>query len=75
MPEIIKHSADTKNRERFFCPRPLKFVAIDILRKLVTTPHKNMYLLIILDRFSELVQTVPHQKITAKAVAKALAVY
>lgn len=50
---------------------PLTFVAIDILGELVTTSRENKYLLVISDRFSKLIRTVPLRTITAEAVPKA----
>lgn len=49
----------------------LDFVAIVILGELTETPRKNCYLLVIAERFCELVQTVPPKRITATAVAQA----
>lgn len=46
-------------------------VAINILRELVTTSHKDRYLLVISNRFCTPVQTVWFRAITAGTVAKA----
>ena len=45
--------------------------AIDILRELIKTPRGICYMLVISDRFSKLVRTVPIKKVTASEVAKA----
>ena len=50
---------------------PLEFVAIGILGELIKTPRGNCYMLVISDRFSKLVRTVPLKKVTASEVAKA----
>lgn len=63
-----KHNSEMK----LFPPSaPLEYVAIDILGELPKTKRKNKYLLIISDRFSKLVRTVPMKRITAAAVAEA----
>jgi transposase InsO family protein len=48
---------------------PLDYVAIDILGPLPRTKKGNQYLLVIADRFSKLVRTVPLSRITAAIVA------
>ena len=50
---------------------PLEFVSIDLLGELIRTKRGNWYLLVIVDRFSKLVRTVPMKRITAIEVAKA----
>ena len=50
---------------------PPEFVAIDILGELIKTPRGSCYMLVISDRFSKLVRTVPLKKVTASEVAKA----
>ena len=50
---------------------PLEFVAIDILGELIKTPRGNCNMLVISDRFSKLVRTVPLKTVTASEVAKA----
>ena len=50
---------------------PLEFVAIDILGELIKTPRGNRYMLVISDRFSKLVRTVPLKKVTSSEVPKA----
>jgi len=52
---------------------PLEYVAIDILGPLPRTKQGNQYLLVIADRFSKLVRTVPLKRITALSVAQAFA--
>lgn len=57
---------------RFFLAlAPSAIVAINILGEHVTTLSKNKNYMVILDRFSELVQMVLLLTITAKVVAKA----
>ena len=50
---------------------PLESVCIDILGELVRTPRGNRYLLVIVDRFTKLVKTVPLKNISASSVARA----
>ena len=50
---------------------PLEFVSIDILGELIATKRGHRFILVITDRFSKLVRTVPLKKITAVAVAQA----
>ena len=45
-------------------------MAIDILRVLIKAPRGNRYMLVISDRFSKLIWTVPLKKIAASEVAK-----
>lgn len=49
----------------------LVFVAIDILGQLITTKRGIRFLLVITNRLSELVKTVPLKNTTAGAIAKA----
>ena len=60
-----------KELRLFPASSPLEFVAIDLLGELIKTPRGNRFLLVISDRFSKLVRTVPMKTITAEAVAKA----
>jgi Integrase core domain len=53
----------------FPAQEPLDYVAIDILGPLPRTRKGNQYLLVIADRFSKLVRTVPLPRITATIVA------
>ena len=55
----------------FPATRPLESVSIDILGELIQTPRGNRYLLVICDRFTKLVRTVPLRRITTLVVAKA----
>ena len=50
---------------------PLEFVSIDILGELIRTKRGHRFLLVITDRFSKLVRTVPLKRITAADIAKA----
>ena len=49
---------------------PLESVCIDILGELIRTPRGNRYLLVIVDRFTKMVRTIPVKTITAAEVAK-----
>ena len=62
---------NTKEMKLFTPKAPLEFVAIDILGELITTKRGNRYILVISDRYSKLVQTVPLKKITAAHIAQA----
>jgi hypothetical protein len=55
----------------FPAPGPLEFVAIDILGPLPKTRAGMQYVLVIMDRFSKLVRTVPLKTITADTVCNA----
>ena len=46
-------------------------MCIDILGELIRSPRGNKYLLVIVDRFTKLVRTVPLKRITASEVARA----
>ena len=46
-----------------------EFVAIDILGELITTKRRNRYILVISDRYSKLVRTMPLKKISAAHIA------
>ena len=50
---------------------PLESVCIDILGELIWSPRGNKYLLVIVDRFTKLVRTVPLKRITSSEVARA----
>lgn len=50
---------------------PLEYVSIDILGELIRSKRGNRYLLVITDRFSKLVKTVPLKRITAPVIARA----
>ena len=67
----IKLRRVSKKMKLFPASGPLEFVAIDILGELIRTPRRNRYLLVISDRYSKLVRTVPLKKISAIEVAKA----
>ena len=60
-----------KNLRLFPATAPSESVAIHILGELLETPRGNLLLLVITDRFSKLVRTVPLAKITAQSVAQA----
>ena len=56
----------------FFTPNALlEFVAIDILGELITAMQGNRYILVISDRYSKLVRTVPLKKISAAHITQA----
>ena len=60
-----------KEHEGNEVPRaPLEFVAIDIFGELITTKQGNRYILVISDRYSKLVRTVPLKKITAAHIGQ-----
>ena len=46
-------------------------MCIDIVGELLRSPRRNKYLLVIVDRFTKLVRTVPLKRITASEVARA----
>ena len=69
--ERIKLRLKTKKMRLFPAKSPLESVSIDILGDLIRTPRNNRFLLVITDRFSKLVRTVPLKRITAASVAKA----
>ena len=50
---------------------PLESVSLDLLGELIRTPRGNRFLLVITDRFSKLVRSIPLKRITAYEVAKA----
>lgn len=56
------------------CPEngPLESVCIDILRERICTPGGNRYLIVILDRFTKLVRTIPTNTISSVEIAKHL---
>lgn len=55
----------------FPAEKPLEEVAMDMLGPLLRTPRGNINLLVIVDRFTKLVRTVPMGRVTAAEVAKA----
>ena len=62
---------NSKPMRLFPSSAPLEFLAIDLLGELIRTPRGNRFLLVITDRFSKLVRTVPLSSISAESVAKA----
>ncbi|CDF35613.1 unnamed protein product [Chondrus crispus] len=69
--ERVKLRRNTKQMKLFTPKAPLEFVAIDILGELITTKRGNRYILVISDRYSKLVRTVPLKKISAAHIAQA----
>lgn len=67
----VKPRKNTKNMKLFPARALLDFVAIDILGRIFSTRRGNKFLLVINNRFSKLVRTVPLKRITAFTVAKA----
>ena len=65
---LRKHSRFLK---LFPAVRPLEFVSIDILGPLTKSKRGNKYLVVMTDRYSKFVQTVPLRNITAWTLAKA----
>ena len=55
----------------FMARAPLEDVAMDLVGEFVTTPRGNKWLLVIVDRFTKLVRTVPMKNTEAYDVAKA----
>ena len=60
---------NSKQKHLFPAKAPLEFVSIDILGDLITTSQGKRFLLVITDRFSKLVRTVPLKRITEAAIA------
>ena len=69
--ERVKLRRKTKRLKLFPATAPLEALSIDLLGELIRTPHGNRWLLVITDRFSKLVRTVPLKRITASEIAKA----
>ncbi|CDF40678.1 unnamed protein product [Chondrus crispus] len=69
--ERVKLRKNAKEMQLFTPNAPLEFVAIDILGELMTTSRGNWYILVISDRYSKLVRTVPLKKISAAHIAQA----
>ena len=69
--ERVKLRKNTKEMKLFTPKAPLEFVAIDILGELITTKRGHRYILVVSDRYSKLVRTVPLQKFTAAHIAQA----
>ncbi|CDF32470.1 unnamed protein product [Chondrus crispus] len=68
--ERVKLRRNTKEMKLFTPKAPLEFVAIDILGELIITKRGNRYILVISDRYSKLVRTVPLKKISAAHIAQ-----
>jgi transposase InsO family protein len=73
--ECTKENSDLVKRHKalrlFPAAGPLDFVAIDLLGPLTRTKAGHQYLLVISDRFSKLVRTIPLRTITTYTVAVA----
>jgi Integrase zinc binding domain len=73
--ECDKENSDLVKRHQalqlFPANGPLEFVVIYILGPLTKTKNGNLYLLVISDRFSKLVRTIPLRPITTYTVAVA----
>ena len=67
----VKLRKRAKFMRLFPAKEPLEFVSIDLLGELIRTRRGNRFLLVIVDRFSKLVRTVPMKRITAIEAAKA----
>ena len=65
---LRQHSKELK---LFPAKAPLESVSIDILGELVTTKRKNCYLLVICDRYTKLVRTIPLSSISSNKVTLA----
>jgi hypothetical protein len=76
--QCTKENSDLVKRHKalklFPADGPLEFIAIDILGPLTKTKAGNQYLLVISDRFSKLVRTIPLRTITTYTVAVAFAI-
>jgi transposase InsO family protein len=74
--ECTKENSTLRKRSKeitlFPSEQPLDFVAIDILGPLTKTIKGHQYILVIADRFSKLVRTIPLTTITTFTVASAL---
>jgi hypothetical protein len=73
--DCTKENSSLRKRSKqitlFPAEQPLDFVAIDILGPLTKTIKGHQYLLVIADRFSKLVRTIPLKTITTFTVASA----
>ena len=69
--ERVKLRKNTKEMKLFTPNALLEFVAIDILGEIISTKRGIRYILVISDRYSKLVRTVPLKKITAAHIAHA----
>ena len=68
---IIKLRKNVGSLKLFPAKAPLESVCIDILGELIRTPRGHRYLLVITDRFSMLVRTIPLKTVSAVEVEKA----
>ena len=71
----IKLRRNSSKLKLFPAKAPLESVAMDILGQLIRTARGNRFLLVIVDRFSKLVRTVPLKRITAYSIAHAFVHY
>ena len=69
--ERVKLRRNSKRLRLFPAKGPLEETSIDILGELIRTPRGNKYLVVITDRFSKLVRTVPLKRIRASDIADA----
>ena len=69
--ERVTLRSNSKKMKLFPAKAPLESVSIDLLGELITTKRKNRYLLVICDRFTKLVRTVPLTSISSAKVAAA----
>ena len=67
----VKLRKRAKVMRLFPAKAPLEFVSSDLLGELIRTRRGNRFVLVIVDRFSKLLRTVPMKRITAIEVAKA----
>lgn len=66
---VRKHKKVTQTT-LFPAKEPLADISMDILGELVKTPRGNRYLLVIVDRYSKIVRTVPLKSISALSVSR-----
>lgn len=71
----VKLRRNSTEMKLFPATRPFECVAIDILGELIRAKRGKRFLLVITDRFTKLVRTVPLAKISARSVAVAFATH
>lgn len=69
--ELVRKYKNTTRMTLFPAKEPLADVAMNILGELIKNPRDNRCLLVIVDRYSKIVKTVPLKSISALNVARA----